>query len=347
MTSDPDTRSIRLGLVRVVKEIRTQTAKHKTTPNSKPTRNSQLDGEEAIVLILQRRKINTTVRPTLPRRARGRDGKMSRSRHVGLGVLVLVLYAAYSLSIGKGANHSTEKQQVTVNEAEIIEANEAEIIKGEVNVATATVSYYHCGPTYGATGNNQGNVGGKDKEIILLHGAAFTKKNWVDSGILKDFCSDHLSVYALDLNTRGLTGDSFVRTLEAFQEQGLISGNPMTIVTPSASGKALVDMGAAAVIADAVKNDKEIALTRFVRVWIPVASGSVLKASGKTIEAFRNVHVLAIHGTQDEMGRKVTKRLVELAGATPVEMYGTHPCYLDSPKDFVETIVTFLSNTVE
>uniref|UniRef100_A0A7S2UKV6 AB hydrolase-1 domain-containing protein n=1 Tax=Attheya septentrionalis TaxID=420275 RepID=A0A7S2UKV6_9STRA len=263
---------------------------------------------------------------------------MSRSRHVGLGFFVLVLYAAYSLYIGKGSNQSNEKQQVTVNEVEII--------KGEVNVATATVSYYHCGPTYGATGNNQGNVGGKDKEIILLHGAAFTKQNWVDSGILKDFCSAHLSVYALDLNTRGLTGDSFVRTLEAFQEQGLISGNPMTIVTPSASGKALVDMGAAAVIAAAVKNGKEIALTRFVRVWIPVASGSVLTASGKAIEAFRNVHVLAIHGAQDEMGRKVTKRLVELAGATPVEMYGTHPCYLDSPKDFVETILAFLSNTV-
>lgn len=272
---------------------------------------------------------------------------MSRSRRiVGWGVLVFVLCAVYSMYIGKGRDQSNEKQQVTVNESEIIKATEAKIVKGEVTVATATVSYYHCGPTYSTTGSNQVNVGGKDKEIILLHGAKFTKQNWVDSGILKDFCSAQLSVYALDLNTRGLTGDSFVHTLEAFQEQGLISGKPMIIVTPSASGKALVDMGAAAVIADTVENDKEIALTRFVRVWIPVASPSVLTASGKAIEAFQNVHVLAIHGTQDEMGRKVTKRLVELAGATPVEMYGTHPCYLDSPKDFVETILTFLSKTV-
>lgn len=221
---------------------------------------------------------------------------------------------------------------------------------------TEDLPYYHCGPVYGTSGPGNGSSG---PELLMLHGAAYTKEDWKESTILEKLCrgNEELSVTALDLSVRadGLRlNDAFTALVEyrsADGSGGILIGSPVSVVSPSASGAALVHLGTLAAEGAASEASPEEAdtdviekgklLTRIVKRWIPVASGSVLQASDDSIKAYllKSIPILAIHGTRDSKGKLVTERLVDLADATAVELDGGHPCYLDSPDEFVVKVL--------
>lgn len=205
-----------------------------------------------------------------------------------------------------------------------------------------SLSYYHCGSTISSSSYTP-----KDNEILLLHGAAFTKENWVESEILQKLClrgndnvseNGRLSVTALDLSVQA-DGNGLKSAFDSLIEKGVLSGNPLVVVTPSASGKTIVSM---------ITNSSTSSLLKdTVKVWMPVASFAVM--SVKDDDVFQEftkskIPILAMNGDEDAKGKSVTKRLVEFGNAKGVEMKGGHPCYLDSPVVFVDTILAFLQD---
>jgi hypothetical protein len=177
------------------------------------------------------------------------------------------------------------------------------------------VDFYHCRDSE------------EKKHVILLHGAMFTKEDWKTSGILQQFCS-----------TPGLTAShqDFIQLLE--QSPSLFSRSlPVeAVVSPSASGK---------VVTDWMINGDISTISKYIQTWIPVAAGSVHSTTEQQLEALRTsgIEILAIYGDQDKTaGHDTSMRLQQWSGATTVELKGGHPCYLDSPDEFVKVIRTKL-----
>jgi len=256
------------------------------------------------------------------------------------------------------------------------------------------IPYYHCSSLLETNGETRGPKL-PIVHVVLLHGAAFTKENWRESGILADFCRRSstkttatetipfaLQVTALDLSVRA-SADDLRQVLSQVHEQlgGTVqaegglnqrqdeqiqqpTGVYTVLVTPSASGAAVVEW-IERQQSNRVTNKGR--LSDFVHVWIPVASNSVLDANEQALQHFNAiptsqqnndsaiVHILAIYGNRDTRGRTSMTRLHQLVGKSSttstvdlVELPGGHPCYLDSPKQFVQTILDYLvgqSNT--
>jgi hypothetical protein len=203
-----------------------------------------------------------------------------------------------------------------------------EIVKGEWNGET----YYHCAAS-SATKK-------KVQDIVLWHGAAFTKEEWKASGILQQLCNvDHFSVTALDLSHRSHY-PALVELLHGMQKEQEILSLPLAaIVTPSASGAGIVDW---------INHDLDD-FVQSVQLWVPVACGAVTELDPNKMEQLKKKNaqqfpvVLAIHGNQDAPGRVRSTFLQDEMGADVVELQGRHPCYLDSPDAFVETLLQRLS----
>ena len=190
------------------------------------------------------------------------------------------------------------------------------------------VAYYHCPATTPQSGVIH--------NIVLLHGKAFTKENWKESGILQQFCAvDSIQVTALDLNVK-VDAKELQKMLTALSAANLVTSLPITaLVTPSASGSAVVDW--------MQSSDAATSLPQMVSTWIPVASNSLLNVQDTTTIAamkdWPSFHILAIYGDQDGPGKESSQLLGNLAGATVQELPGKHPVYLDSPDAFVTTIL--------
>jgi pimeloyl-ACP methyl ester carboxylesterase len=194
----------------------------------------------------------------------------------------------------------------------------SEISLGIVN----GVPYYQCDQC----ANNANSM-----DLVLLHGAAFTKEDWRTSGILGQFCEE-VTVYALDLpvstNHEGLMGH-----LNLMRDAGILS-LPVVLVTPSASGLSITRW---------LQTGETGLLPNYVATWIPVAAGSISSVTDSAITlGLVNTPVLAIYGNQDAGGRITSERLGDLVGAQVVELVGRHPVYLDSPNQFVTTVQRFL-----
>jgi len=205
-----------------------------------------------------------------------------------------------------------------------------QITQGSVPYSGDTLAYYHCGPL---PSRDDLTV----RELVLLHGAVFTKEDWKSSGILDMLCDvNHLSVSALDLPVSA-DGQDLGSAFDALTSGNILSGRAATFVSPSASGKALVSLGEMADVGSAE-------LSRMIKAWIPVASGAVLSAPESSLRQYKaaKINILAIHGDQDARGSKVTNRLTDLNDAKGVELPGRHPVYLDSPKEFVREVMQFL-----
>ena len=229
------------------------------------------------------------------------------------------------------------------------------------------VSYYHCGPLPSSTSmpsTSSSSSSSSLTELILLHGAAFTKENWKTSGILDMFCEinntedeGNLSVLALDLPVSA-DGTELGYVFDALVSRKILSGLPVTFVTPSASGHAIVSLAEESAMSSTTSMNEEAEvkltkgsdhinnLTRMVKAWIPVASFAVLSASDDTLLQYThaNIPILAIHGDQDLKGKGVTERLKDTNknNARGVELEGRHPVYLDSPEEFVREVMQFL-----
>jgi len=213
-----------------------------------------------------------------------------------------------------------------------------EILEGLVG----DVSYYRCDSTAAAAAtttttttivSDASMVDVPHYDLVLLHGAAFTKEDWKTSGILQKLClKQGVTVTALDLHVRS-THDLLKQTLQGLANNQLVTLPLTGLVTPSASGFAIIDW---------LANGSVDQLKEYVSSWIPVASPAVMQATDKDLAALASFPVLAIYGDRDARGKQVSERLENTAGATKVELNGGHPCYLDSPDAFVDTVVKYL-----
>ena len=212
----------------------------------------------------------------------------------------------------------------------------------------STRVYWRCSAHLQAVNDLSGPSPTKDNmeltELVLLHGAAFTKENWISSEILEMLCDlnndtdqGNLSVTAWDLPVSS-DGSDLASAFDAMVSKSFLSGRAVTIISPSASGKAMVSL--AQMKSANTSND----LARISKAWIPVASGSVLSAEESVILQYKlaGIPILAIHGDKDKMGAKVTQKLQVQVDAKGVELEGRHPVYLDSPEEFVQEVMQFL-----
>lgn len=179
------------------------------------------------------------------------------------------------------------------------------------------------------------------RSIVMLHGAAFSKKDWTRSNILPQLCgiSPTLQITALDLPVTA-TASELRAVLQALYEQKLVTSLPVTaLVTPSASGSAVSEW-----ITNTARSDARD-LLNYIETWIPVASNSVQRVPDDALLAIETAKwpILAIYGNQDKGGKKSMLRLGKLAGATVVELRGHHPVYLDSPSEFILAILDYLN----
>ena len=202
-----------------------------------------------------------------------------------------------------------------------------EIVQGSWNGE----AYYHC-PANRANPSNK-----KVQDIVLWHGARFTKEEWKTSGILQKLCAvDHFSITAIDLSHRS-DRNALKRLLHGLQdEQGLIHLPLAAIVTPSASGHGVVDW----------INHETAEFVHSIRLWVPVACPAVVQLQDEKMEELRrqNYPVLAIYGDQDPSGPDRSNLLGRSMNAEVVEIKGGHPCYLDSPDAFIETLTKRIEN---
>jgi len=211
------------------------------------------------------------------------------------------------------------------------------------------LSFYTCGFDFDSNDESDSSMGSNDFEILLLHGAKFTKENWKDSDILNSLClkgndnklKRRTSVVAADLHVSA-DANGIHSAFRSLTEANYLTGRPLVVITPSASGKSVVSL----MENNANDNGAEAGyLSEIVQVWVPVASPAVLSINDENVfSSFKSVSipVLAINGDKDKMGEKVTDTLVNMVGAKGVELKGTHPVYLDSPEAFVETLFEFL-----
>jgi hypothetical protein len=209
-------------------------------------------------------------------------------------------------------------------------SNPGETVSG---ATTGGMAYLRCA--------NNTNVAGK--QVVLLHGSSFSKETWESDDMLTKFCTGAMMVIALDFpvstNYQGL-----IQVLEDLQdpteteEIALLSNQkPVTLVTPSASGYSMVSW----IMSGAT--DLSL-LPSYVAEWVPVATGSLVSASDDQIAALLDVspfRILAINGNEDSAGGKYSARLADLVNATAVELVGRHAVYLQSPDEFVQTILEF------
>lgn len=167
------------------------------------------------------------------------------------------------------------------------------------------------------------------------------------TGILEQFCNaPGLRVSALDLpvstNYQGLKTVIDDVAAQQRQEQSL---KPVVLVTPSASGYAIVSWMLAS---DGPEEWSD--MPNYIEAWVPVAPVALSMASDEQIAGSVGVGssgmipVLAIYGDEDSGGGRLSERLGRVAGATVVELAGGHPVYLRSENDFVQNILNFIGS---
>jgi pimeloyl-ACP methyl ester carboxylesterase len=189
------------------------------------------------------------------------------------------------------------------------------------------VDYYHCAAAAG-----ESDV----LDVVLLHGASFTKENWKRIGILDTLCEEpKLSITALDL-ANGSGGVELKNVLDAMRTEGMIqTDKPVALVTPSASGWTVINW---------IGTDTVDSLLNYVGYWIPVASPAINYAGEDELKALAGrLDILAFYGSNDSGGKSVSERLQTLSNATVVEIADAgHSCYLDQPDVFIQKLLAFL-----
>ena len=151
---------------------------------------------------------------------------------------------------------SKNKEQLDEEDVDPLKITLGTVTYDDKSNNNINLPYYHCGPLPTTTDNNNPNL----TELILLHGAAFTKEDWKSSGILDMLCDinneedeGNLSILALDLSVKA-DGAQLGLAFDALVSNGMLSGKPCTVISPSASGKAIVSLGEMAATED---NKKE------------------------------------------------------------------------------------------
>jgi len=269
----------------------------------------------------------------------------SRNNYVGRGHFVKIFLAfALSLTLGfiffrtndLSVVYAGEKQGVGKEDMKYDGAPTHKIFDDSISlkIKPGLLHYLYC--------KRVGSVS-DGLEVVMLHGAAFSTKDWQTSGILEGLCDPRLqsmisSVIALDLPVSS-DGDMLTEVMFSLISEGVLNNRPKILVTPSASGKSMVTLAESIVSSSNQKKELEN-LQRFIKMWVPVASPAVKSMSADAMKLFldNKIPIHAIYGSLDVMGSTVSKKLETYAGASVTEIYGHHPCYLDSPETFMRLI---------
>lgn len=159
-------------------------------------------------------------------------------------------------------------------------------------------------------------------QVLLLHGAAFSSRTWLDLGSLDDFAGRGFRVVAVDLPGKGKSPrlarqvhDEGSFLLHLMQALGL--ARP-AVVSPSMSGKYAIPL--------------LVSKPEAFGVFVPVAPGAALEYSVAEFERVRGVPTLVSWGELDPVGRKVSALLGHIPDAEDFMMErAPHPCYQADP----------------
>jgi hypothetical protein len=271
------------------------------------------------------------------------------------------------------------KADSTVVQNNIIDgalANDSEVTYGTVKIKgvnsggieeISDLPYYHCGPFHTLGANQIGDDEQATNEVakiyheyLFLHGAAYTKEDWKSSGILKNMCTRtqrdietlmYFSVTALDLPAHS-DAVTLARAFDALAEANIISGLPIIIVSPSASGRGVLDLASVSQRQTKIESEEAVEkglspsphlslLETMLLAWVPIACYDVSTVQDSSLfDVFETSHIpiLAIYGSNDKRGEEVANRLEKIAAAKIVMLGTNHACYLDDPDIFVETL---------
>jgi hypothetical protein len=188
--------------------------------------------------------------------------------------------------------------------------------------------------------NGSDTASAAQKQVVLLHGSSFNKETWEEHDMLPQFCNGAEMVVALDFPI-STSYQGLMQVLDDLRDADNETGRalitkPVTLVTPSASGFSVVSW---------IMGGDVTMLPSYIAEWVPVAPVSLVSASDEQIGAVKDIPgfaILAINGNEDQAGGKYSTRLADLAGATAVELVGRHAVYLQSPDEFVQTILDFV-----
>jgi len=246
-------------------------------------------------------------------------GKKSPKLLTLLGVL-LVATVTVLLLIAIPKNHRVQSSQtpgtsvsnfVLTTQVQDMETISEGISEGLISMGNLpSVAYLHCGPTYSDSSSDS-----ESKELVLLHGARFTKDTWVEANILPTLCQSDKSLSVTSVDFPVVSNGSVLKTLfDNLAHAKITSGNPLIIVSPSASGRSVVGLLGAS------KDDPTYATT-VMNGWIPVACGYIDQAPKEDLQQINalKLPVLAIYGNKDPMGKQVSERLTEIDGNKNVE----------------------------
>jgi len=203
------------------------------------------------------------------------------------------------------------------------------------------IPYYHCSSSTSSSSSSSSTSPRID--LVLLHGSRFTKEDWKTSHILQKFCSrrDGVAVTALDLSVSAKHKE-LLTVMDALGSSSdganrLIALPVAGLVTPSASGTTVLD---------AITSGNVATMKQYTQSWIPVAANAALQYTADQL-AYSSPEdhwpILSIYGDRDEAGKRSSELLQRAASARVVQLRGSHPCYLDSPDAFVETVLEFVS----
>ena len=206
------------------------------------------------------------------------------------------------------------------------------------------IPYYHCSSSTSSSSSSSSSSSTSPRiDLVLLHGSRFTKEDWKTSNILQKFCSrDGVAVTALDLSVSA-KHEELLTVMDALSSSDSDGANQLIalpvagLVTPSASGTTVLD---------GITSGNVATMKQYTRRWIPVAANAVLQYTADQLAAYSsqeyNWPILSIYGDRDENGKRSSELLQRAAAAQVVELRGSHPCYLDSPDAFVETVLEFV-----
>ena len=224
---------------------------------------------------------------------------------------------------------------------------EIQLTRGKIPIDDFTsIPYVHSGPTYSSSGAT------RPKELLLLHGMKFTKETWVKHEIISTMSrfEPSLSITAVDLAATA-DGTALVDLFNGLVKANLLSGQPVFILSPSASGKSVVDLLEMSMLATAEEAENEPVVPQILRGWIPVACGKVQSTSNDVLDQINKfrIPILALYGDLDTSGRVTSQKLKEIgmSNVEVIEMQGGHPVYLDDTAKFINFVILFINQIME
>ncbi|KAK3870406.1 hypothetical protein Pcinc_024364 [Petrolisthes cinctipes] len=218
----------------------------------------------------------------------------------------------------KTFNFTSEKMPPNIDSL----ALKVKVNESTINIMGVNTFYREAGPPEG--------VAGSGEVVVLLHGAAFQSKTWLDLNTINILAAMGHRVIAVDLPGYGLTRSRNTGNAADYLKNLLANLKIMSpiLVSPSMSGSFSIPL--------IMKYPQE--LGGYVPV-APVGTGSLVSMASEvkvpTLIIYGEKDKGLGHASRDDLSKIPTSQAVELAGAK-------HPAYLDQPHLFHTLLYNFI-----